>query len=98
MPATPLMRCDATKQPGTADHKLGNHAPDQSGHLSHQSPCQVLAGQHDPLRPPAEVAATAACIHGAEYAVVESGHLMAVQAPGIVAAALRVLQTRITEA
>lgn len=61
-------------------------------------PCQVLAGQHDPLRPPAEVASTAANIHGARCAVVESGHLMAVQAPGAVAAALRALQTRISEA
>ena len=52
-------------------------------------PCQVLAGRHDLLRPPADVAALAARIPGAGFAVVESGHLMAVQAPGALAAALR---------
>ncbi|MEP9375346.1 alpha/beta hydrolase [Aquabacter sp. CN5-332] len=44
-------------------------------------PCLVIAGWHDLLRPPAEVAATAADIPGARFEVIESGHLMPVQAP-----------------
>jgi 3-oxoadipate enol-lactonase len=41
----------------------------------------VLAGRHDLLRPPQIVAEIAARLPNADYAVVESGHLMAVQAP-----------------
>ena len=44
-------------------------------------PCRVLAGRHDLLRPPAPVAAIAERIPGATFAIVESGHLMSVQAP-----------------
>lgn len=44
-------------------------------------PCLVLAGRHDLLRPPAEVEATARAIPGATFAVIDSGHLMPVQAP-----------------
>jgi len=57
-------------------------------------PCQVLAGRHDLLRPPDEVQATAASIPGAGFAVVDSGHLMAVQAPAAVAAAILTLAER----
>jgi len=58
-------------------------------------PCQVLAGQHDLLRPPGEVQAVGAAIPGAGFAVVDSGHLMAVQAPAAVAAAILSLSERI---
>jgi 3-oxoadipate enol-lactonase len=44
-------------------------------------PCLVLAGAHDLLRPQDKVSTTAALIPRAEYAVVDSGHLMPVQAP-----------------
>ncbi len=44
-------------------------------------PCLVLAGQHDRLRPPAQVQALAARIAGADFAVLDSGHLMPSQAP-----------------
>ena len=55
---------------------------------THCLPCHVLAGRHDLLRPPAQVAAIAACIPGATFAIVESGHLMSVQAPDVVAGEL----------
>jgi 3-oxoadipate enol-lactonase len=44
-------------------------------------PCLVLAGAHDLLRPPDKVSTIAAMIPRAEYAVIDSGHLMPVQAP-----------------
>lgn len=44
-------------------------------------PCLVLAGRHDLLRPPAELAALATRIPGARFATLDSGHLMSVQAP-----------------
>ncbi len=44
-------------------------------------PCLVLAGTHDLLRPPETVAPLAARIPNATYAVLDSGHLMPVQAP-----------------
>ena len=44
-------------------------------------PALVLAGRYDLLRPPEMMAEIAARLPDAEYAVVESGHLMAVQAP-----------------
>jgi 3-oxoadipate enol-lactonase len=43
--------------------------------------CLVLAGIHDLLRPVEEVRGLAAKLHDAEFAVVDSGHLMPVQAP-----------------
>jgi 3-oxoadipate enol-lactonase len=48
-------------------------------------PCQVLAGQHDQLRPPDAVRAVAARIPGAHFHVLESGHIMPVQAPAAMA-------------
>lgn len=51
-------------------------------------PCLVLAGQHDLLRPPADVTMLATRIPGARYDVIESGHLMSVQAPAAMAQAL----------
>ncbi len=44
-------------------------------------PCQVLAGRHDRLRPPTEARLVADRITGATFHVVESGHIMPVQAP-----------------
>jgi 3-oxoadipate enol-lactonase len=44
-------------------------------------PCQVLAGVHDLLRPPEKVSIIGQAIPRAEYAVIDSGHLMPVQAP-----------------
>lgn len=58
-------------------------------------PCHTLAGRHDLLRPPGEVQAVAATIPGAGFAVVNSGHLMAVQAPAAVAAAILALSGRV---
>lgn len=51
-------------------------------------PCLVLAGRHDLLRPPAKVQALAARIQGAAFRIIESGHLMPVQAPAALAEAL----------
>jgi 3-oxoadipate enol-lactonase len=50
--------------------------------------CLVLAGQHDVLRPPADVEPLAKRIAGARFAMIDSGHLMAVQAPDAMATAL----------
>jgi 3-oxoadipate enol-lactonase len=44
-------------------------------------PCLVLAGAHDRLRPQDKVEAIGRTIPGAEFAVIDSGHLMAAQAP-----------------
>jgi 3-oxoadipate enol-lactonase len=44
-------------------------------------PTLVLAGEHDLVRPPQEVAAFARRIPGAQFALLNSGHLMSVQAP-----------------
>ncbi|WP_158742644.1 alpha/beta fold hydrolase [Acidisphaera sp. L21] len=57
-------------------------------------PVHVLAGRHDLLRPPADVQAVAVAIPGASFAIVDSGHLMAVQAPDALAAALSSLTDR----
>lgn len=48
-------------------------------------PALLLAGAHDPLRPPALIADAAAAIAGARFAVVPSGHVMAHQSPAPVA-------------
>lgn len=44
-------------------------------------PCLLLAGTHDLLRPPQGVAPLAARIAHGSFAVIDSGHLMPVQAP-----------------
>jgi len=51
-----------------------------------QCPCLFLAGQHDLQRPPARVASQAALVGHAGFAVVQAGHLMAVQQPAEVVA------------
>jgi 3-oxoadipate enol-lactonase len=63
-------------------------------HLEHLAeslacPCLVLAGTHDPLRPPARAQELASRIPDAEFEVVDSGHFMHVQAPQEVAARMR---------
>jgi 3-oxoadipate enol-lactonase len=52
-------------------------------------PCLLLAGRHDQMRPPDQVERYAALFARAELAVVDSGHIMVVQAPDAVAAAMR---------
>jgi 3-oxoadipate enol-lactonase len=45
------------------------------------TPCLVLAGIHDLLRLPGKVMVLAEAIRGAEFALIDSGHLIPVQAP-----------------
>jgi 3-oxoadipate enol-lactonase len=52
-------------------------------------PCLLLAGRYDQMRPPEQVARYAALFRRAELAVIDSGHIMVVQAPDAVAAAMR---------
>jgi 3-oxoadipate enol-lactonase len=54
-----------------------------------EPPCLVLAGRHDLLRPPEQVQALVEHLPAAKFAIVESGHLMSVQAPDEFAARLR---------
>ncbi len=53
-----------------------------------ECPALVLAGRHDRLRPPDYVRALAGRIPGARYEVIESGHIMPVQAPAEMLAAM----------
>ena len=69
----------------TTEHRLGGLHP----------PCDVLAGRHDLLRGTDQLRETAARIPGSTFTVVESGHLMAVQTPGLVADAVHALADRI---
>jgi 3-oxoadipate enol-lactonase len=48
-------------------------------------PCLLLAGRHDLLRPPSEVHALAERFPDARFELIESGHLMPLQAPAAVA-------------
>ena len=52
-------------------------------------PCLLLAGRHDQMRPPDQVERYAAMFRRAEFSIVDSGHIMVVQAPDAVAAAMR---------
>jgi 3-oxoadipate enol-lactonase len=52
-------------------------------------PCLLLAGRHDEMRPPAQVERYAGLFQRAELALIDSGHIMVVQAPDAVAAAMR---------
>jgi 3-oxoadipate enol-lactonase len=45
----------------------------------------VLAGTHDLLRPAQDVRALASRLHGAEFAELDTAHVMPVQAPEILA-------------
>ena len=69
----------------TIEHRLGELAV----------PCDVLAGRHDLLRSTEQLRETAGRIPGASFTVVDSGHLMAVQTPGLVADAVHALADRI---
>jgi len=52
-------------------------------------PCLLLAGRHDQMRPPAQVERYAHLLRRAELAIIDSGHIMVVQAPDAVAQAMR---------
>jgi len=60
-----------------------------------RAPCLMLAGEFDALRPPEQVRALALRIQDAQFAVIDSGHIMPVQAPQAMAQQLRAfLQAR----
>jgi 3-oxoadipate enol-lactonase len=46
-----------------------------------RAPCLLLAGEHDALRPPDQVKDIVSRIEGARFDVIDSGHIMPVQAP-----------------
>ena len=52
-------------------------------------PALLLAGTHDRLRPPSLIEPLARTIPNARFQALETGHFMAVQTPGIVAAAMQ---------
>jgi 3-oxoadipate enol-lactonase len=52
-------------------------------------PCLLLAGRHDQMRPPDQVERYARMFKRAELAIIDSGHIMVVQAPDAVAQAMR---------
>ena len=53
-----------------------------------ECPCLLLAGRHDQMRPPDQVRRYAGLFKRAELAVIDSGHIMVVQAPDAVAQAM----------
>jgi pimeloyl-ACP methyl ester carboxylesterase len=59
----------------------------QDGIASIRCPTLFLAGEHDPLRPPAMIEPLSRLVPGASFMAVQSGHFMAVQTPEIVAEA-----------
>lgn len=61
-------------------------------------PTLVLAGAHDLLRPPQAVRDTAARIAGARHAVLDSGHIMPVQAPQDLLAAMNAFYDQVAAA
>ncbi|MGX1789172.1 alpha/beta fold hydrolase [Bosea sp. NPDC055332] len=52
-------------------------------------PTLVAAGRHDAARPPKHVASVAAKITGADFLVLETGHVMATDTPELTASTLR---------
>lgn len=54
-----------------------------------RAPCLLLAGEHDALRPPEQVKAIVSQIEGARFDVIDSGHIMPVQAPEAMSQAVR---------
>jgi 3-oxoadipate enol-lactonase len=54
-----------------------------------ECPCLLLAGRHDQMRPPAQVERYARFLKHAEFAVIDSGHIMVLQAPDEVAERIR---------
>jgi len=59
------------------------------------APTLALAGTRDSFRPPLEVAALAGRIAGARFRTLESGHVMAVETPSLVAAEVTAFLARI---
>jgi 3-oxoadipate enol-lactonase len=98
----PLLRGDGRRYEAYRARFLGND-PVAYGHANMaladagldgrlallKPPCLVLAGHHDLLRPPEEVRTLLAHLPAATFAIVETGHLMSVQAPGEFAIRLR---------
>ncbi|RKK05237.1 alpha/beta fold hydrolase [Pseudoroseomonas wenyumeiae] len=66
----------------------------QAGIASIRCPALFMAGQHDPLRPPAMIEPLSRLVPGASFQAVESGHFMAVQTPEIVAEAFNLFLAR----
>ena len=66
----------------------------QAGIASIRCPALFMAGQHDPLRPPAMIEPLSRLVSGASFQAVESGHFMAVQTPEIVAEAFNLFLAR----
>ena len=54
-----------------------------------RAPCLLLGGEHDALRPPDQVRAMLREIAHAQCAIIDAGHIMPLQAPDAMAAALR---------
>jgi 3-oxoadipate enol-lactonase len=54
-----------------------------------ECPCLLLAGRHDQMRPPDQVKRYADLFKRAELAIIDSEHIMVVQAPDAVAQAMR---------
>jgi pimeloyl-ACP methyl ester carboxylesterase len=52
-------------------------------------PCLLLAGRHDQMRPPDQVKSYAERFKQAEFDLVDSGHIMVVQAPDAVASKMK---------
>lgn len=66
------------------------------GALSRLSaPCLLVAGQHDLMRPPQLVAEARGRIATAELVVIDSGHIMPLQAPAELAGAISTFITRL---
>lgn len=54
-----------------------------------ECPCLLIAGRHDQMRPPDQVERYAMRLVRAEFALIDSGHIMVVQAPDAVADTIR---------
>lgn len=54
-----------------------------------RAPCLLLAGEHDALRPPQQVQALLPAFADARFDVIDSGHIMPVQAPEAMSQAIR---------
>lgn len=59
------------------------------------APCLLVAGQHDLMRPPEVVAEAARHIPHADTVLIDSGHIMPLQAPDALAAAISSFLSRI---
>ncbi len=59
------------------------------------TPTLVVAGRHDGTRPPEAVGIVAGAIAGARYAIIDSGHVMNVLSPTLVAEQIATLLTEV---